>query len=501
MVEKIITDLFSEVGYQSNILRLQPFKIDTFKSKILDVFVSDLSLGNKYNYDGLNIIKNIKINFPDILVIGISKTNIKYFDVTNRVPTFDLFIHKVSAEDKDYKEYLKLQIKNLFKKNTFAFFDQEKSILSEEFTKSSNYIELQRILRSVTFTNHATPGDADIERIILTPLQGGFSASEVYQMKAYTKNDLQCINAVLKLSDAKQAEKEINNYTNYVKWYIPYTWRVELLGVAIAGKWGGLCYSFAYNDDVDFYPLSHFIRIGDDEKITRSINMIFNPTHQRWYHPLNVKNESGEELKQYYRNRWFYSGSDSENEFFKCLDDSCSREQDQIVTSDFTYPMPKAYLFSKLRWSYNSCIRHGDLHGGNILLTEKGDISFIDFQNTGRGHVFEDFVIFEMSIRADYLKNDREWKKNLKCEDLIKHEFDLFDADKDNLLPYSKHIKNIRNSAQGNFHFENWNNYAYALAVWCYRLLRAKALDKFQKQLCASCLLACMRYLLIKRNS
>jgi hypothetical protein len=39
------------------------------------------------------------------------------------------------------------------------------------------------------------------------------------------------------------------------------------------------------------------------------------------------------------------------------------------------------------------------LHSGNILISDADEIAFIDFQDTGPGHVFLDFAVMESSIR------------------------------------------------------------------------------------------------------
>ena len=57
--------------------------------------------------------------------------------------------------------------------------------------------------------------------------------------------------------------KEKENYLKYVKWYLPYTWRPELIGYAETKEIGALCYSFIYNDEVSFKSLTEYIKEKD----------------------------------------------------------------------------------------------------------------------------------------------------------------------------------------------------------------------------------------------
>ena len=67
------------------------------------------------------------------------------------------------------------------------------------------------------------------------------------------------------------------------------------------------------------------------------------------------------------------------------------------------------------------------MNSNNILISDNNDLVFIDFQDTGRGHVFEDFVVFETSIRL-YCNCFLSFSK------LLKMETDLYDFA--NELPY-----------------------------------------------------------------
>src|SRR5690606_1055540 len=53
--------------------------------------------------------------------------------------------------------------------------------------------------------------------------------------------------------------------------------------------------------------------------------------------------------------------------------------------------------------AYKSCILHGDLNSDNVILNRNNKIAaLVDFQRTGRGHVFQDLASLEASVRINY---------------------------------------------------------------------------------------------------
>jgi hypothetical protein len=311
-------------------------------------------------------------------------------------------------------------------------------------------------------------------------------------MYAYTNSQLQCINAVLKLSRPDDARREIENYLNFVKWYLPYSWRVEQLGTAMLDDVGAICYSFAYNDDLPFQSAAKYMRDKKTSEIFHVIDQIFEPSRQRWYHKQNVVQDEGD-LKQYYQHRWFEGRTDAEEVFRRVLRQFDQSQRNIVTIGGCQYSMPRGFLLGSAWGEFQSCIRHGDLHGGNVLISNAGDLAFIDFQDTGRGHVFEDFVTFEASIRLNY-------EAGGSLEELILQENAQFDKG-DSQLAYSSLLQRIRRYAFDNFPDENPTSYAFALGLYCYRLLRIPDLTAWQLNQLVACTLAVVKHLKEKRIS
>jgi hypothetical protein len=112
---------------------------------------------------------------------------------------------------------------------------------------------------------------------------------------------------------------------------------------------------------------------------------------------------------------------------------------------------------------------------------------FIDFRDTGRGPVFEDFVVFESSIRLQY-------RANTDLEGLIQREKSLIETGDDTSSLWAI-VGEIRQLAWNNFPMEKRFNYIYGLAVFSFRLLRFSDLESWQKDQVVACLLACLEWL------
>ena len=493
-LKEFYINIFNQLGYQANINVIagkENSKYDgnksIFSEEVVDVFICDLSLGDEDadNWEGLSIIQKVKRDYPDLLTIANSRTNISYAVTARKIPSFDLFVHKSKIYDKKYAAFILEKIKTLFKRNIALNVDFGKSTISSAFSSAKNRLEIVNMLRTITFTAHSSDISTAVSDVYLLPLEGGMSKSETYRLYSLAANGLQCVNAALKISPREAAIREIENYNNYVKWYLPYTWRAELLGSALTKNYGAICYSFAYNDDVPFNSLTYHIKNKNDEKILYAIENIFKPSYQRWYHRENVKDANG--ITGHYHSKWFAERADPEPQFRKILKEYDLSRSDVVVIDGMRYPMPGGYLLGISRNKFKTCICHGDLNSNNILISDNDYLIFIDFQDTGRGHVFEDFVVFETSIRLHY-KTDIPFLELLHCEYSLIKENGSCD------FPCKELILKIRQYAFKNFD-DNVLNYYYSLALNTYRLLKNENHERWQQEQLTACLLASIRHL------
>ena len=169
-------------------------------------------------------------------------------------------------------------------------------------------------------------------------------------------------------------------------------------------------------------------------------------------------------------------------------------DSNEIKISGKAYTAPERALFSSFRLGGTTTICHGDLNSNNVIVPLRGrGITFIDFQDTGRGHVFEDFVALESSVRL-YFKVDATAR--LTLDQLIDAEKALLESPTKGRsptpspLPYESLVQRIRESARAVFPDVEDIEYVYALAAFHYRLIRIKELSLPQKTRLLGCMFA-----------
>ena len=458
-----------------------------------DVFICDLSLGAMESFDGFKLIHLIRRDYPHLFIIANSSSSVTFAQASAHFPTFDLFVYKSKMYDEEYKRHITREVETKFRTNVYLHFDNINiSEINPASTQEEDLVNQIKItLKQITFTTHSPEQNAEITEVTLSELSGGYSGSHVYRMKARTGNGIECINAVLKVSDKEEYNKEKNNYLRYVKWYLPYNWRPELIGYAESKDFGALCYSFVYNDEVSFKSLTEYLIEADYEKLGRSIEDVFDPTKTRWYNSNNFINEhNGSSLTKYYYEKW-YEGRDpnlSENRFCSVIGKYGDLRNEVVVVNKLCFKKPQCFLLGHDRLNYISSIRHGDLNSNNIFLSKGGETSFIDFSDTGRGHVFEDFVVFEACIRLN-IELDISFPELLDFEIALAQSTEQKNASYTGNIETGKYILQLRQYAKRTCPAEPIGNYFYALALYCFRLLRVDDYKPKQYERIVACLL------------
>lgn len=504
-LECFYKSIFASLGYETKFFNINESDnksqdgYGVFESESIDVFVSDLSLGKEETYDGLTVIKKIKKAYPSLLVIANSMTNVTFVLAASHIPSFDIFVSKSKMHDETYQKYITGKIKSLFAKNVYLVeFDIDEALKNSKFfKKTKDRIQLKDMLKSITFTSNNNDASTVVNKVTLSEMSAGYSGSEVYRISAFTQSKLKCINAVIKISTKDNYIEEMGNYLKFVKWYLPYTFRPELIGSAETKDYGALCYSFAYNDEVPFKSLTECLRTGDSAKLELAIENIFDPKHRRWYHENNI--EKSQNITKYYFDKWFSNRTVNEQQFCQIIRSAGADVHDnKVIVNGRQYPRPEGFLLGMMRDEHSTCICHGDLNSDNILIAENGGLTFIDFQNTKRGHIFEDFVVFETCIRlhVNYseelavLIND-EWALN---ESAISNSVDFNVGNRSDIKSvFYPQILKLRAYAKLNAPNESWINYFYALALYCFRLLRIEEFPDWRKEQVVACLLSAER--------
>ncbi|WP_146348507.1 phosphotransferase [Phaeobacter marinintestinus] len=452
-------------------------------SERIHVLIVDL-VGASNERLGLQWVQEFKQSYPDLVIFGTTGKMLNLRTVSTKSTSFDIFVDKTLLTQglPDYILGVAEKFSAAFCQNLKVRITED-SPIPEVFKGGSKNRELCSIVAQVLFSGDLRPDRiSETVDVRLSPLTGGYSGSHVFRMDVtYTDPQIRGVAAVLKVSHPQAAREEELNYNKYVRWLLPYKWRVDLLGTGYAKKWGGVCYSFIAGNAVSYDSVTAALEAGDGDAAEQVIDSIFSPDYQTWYSEKLAEVDEDTDITEYYSASYFRS---------KSVLDECSNHFNQkaqellgaiIETSgaikvgdDLSVPEPSSKLFSVGRGPTRTTVCHGDLNSNNVLGTESGEYIFIDFQNTGRHHVFTDFIVFESSVRLNYREDALEFHEILKFENLISNYDNLIGRNKslDGLPKIYELISKIRKQAIKNFSSESWENYLFGSTVFSLRLLR-----------------------------
>jgi hypothetical protein len=458
-------------------------------------------LGFDREYAGLHLIRALRMNYPDLFVIGTSRGDYPPRTIDTRQPSFHMFIDKQAllGGNSKYIELARERFRQLFSLETEVRVSNIDSIRSDEFQKPAAKRELVALIRQIMFSGHYPDALLHPNEVALEPLSGGFSGSQVFKMiSRNSTSGIISVPSVLKVSERKYAEEEFENYHRFVKWGLPYTWRVDVLGHGMSKNYGAIAYSFVLSDLKKFEELTELLRRKEDSRALKVIGALFSPDMRRWYGDPLIRKESN--IVERYVGRYFRgeeSKAISEKTF---LDIAQARFGAKLVDNHIEIggtrnELPSPTLFGYPMGEYSSCICHGDLNSNNVMVAENDNAILIDFQETGRGHVFEDFVTLEASIRLYY------GDSTAKGSDLLEAERAIEDGNDVAGLSGSQYIiAEIRRLARRNFPSEPFEAYYYAVAAFNFRLLRLPNLSLGQSERIVAAIIAGLEDLTRRRR-
>jgi CheY-like chemotaxis protein len=513
-VRKILPRLFAPLGYEVN--DFLATTANQAEQKILegycDVVFSDLVFGTTSYALGLDYIKQIKEKFPDVLVIACSGASPSppIASMMQQAPhIFDFYVPKspLLAESSEVwgqfqqafrsrfqiATNLRVVIPNAVRK-TLVDHPDRTAILDD---RDISALVRQCLWSGPNPDSLFLPNRAELEK-----LGGGRSGSLVVTAKLSVDGEkLEFIPVVLKISPIERARAEHANFQRYVKLILPYPWRIDVIGYGETRHWGAIAYSYAFGLQSAYESLTEVLQRGDGKTYTAVVNDIF-ATGKIWYD--NKYRDATPLLWQFYFAKYFapeYRRQACERGFSAYMTRlGVNPTANEMVIDGTSYPSPERALFRRFQRPGTTTICHGDLNGNNVVVTKKDRaITFIDFQDTGRGHVFEDFVALESSARL-YFKTAATAK--LSLSEIIKAELKLnrtslttAPAVSKSLLPYANLVLPIRFKAKKAFPTVDKVEYFYALAAFHYRLMRLRDLENSQMTRAAGCMFAALQML------
>jgi hypothetical protein len=325
----------------------------------------------------------------------------------------------------------------------------------------------------------ASPGVADgLTAATLEALNGGRSAARVFKLTPFFGPARRAKGApvVVKIAARVEGAREKAKYEKFARAGLPAACRPDLLAYGRTRAYSGLCWSFAGGSGASgMETLTDYLQRGDATKVGLVLDRIFDPLRDTWYKPALIRAES--DIARRYLDRYF-TGPRSTAETEAILRACAARyfnarqKSGRYVIGGQSFPTPRALLFASGRKRpYASCILHGDLNSDNIVVTDDPDgVTVVDFQKTGRGHVHEDLIHVEASVRINHAP-DARFGEILEKERLIALEERSRPRRDD---PYSAAIRRIRDAAFRYFgRVEDDANYHFAVAAIGLRLMQA----------------------------
>ena len=313
--------------------------------------------------------------------------------------------------------------------------------------------------------------------VTLKALTGGRSAARVFKLTPIFGCERRAKGApvVVKIAPGAQGASEKANYDQFVRWALPRHCRPDLLAFARTRAYSALCYSFVgHSGGPGIDTLTDYLRRGDAAKVELVLRRIFDPMRATWYSPALFRAER--DIARRYLDRYFTGPPPRSTAKAEAILRASAeryfnaRQKDgRYVIGALSFPSPRTTLFaSGANRPYRSCILHGDLNSDNIVIAgDPPGVTVIDFQKTGRGHVHEDLLFVEASVRINYVR-DASFREILEKERLIA----LGRRRRND--PYCASIRKIRAAAFRYFgHVEDDANYHFAVAAIGLRLMLA----------------------------
>ena len=234
-------------------------------------------------------------------------------------------------------------------------------------------------------------------RAILT---GGMSKSVVALFQADHDAAQPGLLTVVKVGSRADAAEELRRYQEHVRFRVSLHRRVELLAACLGDTLAALCYSFAGHAPDQIQDLQGLLDSGDPAAIGH-IGHLFGPGAEEW---LAVRGEHEDEAL-FFGAAYSLDMADVEVEIERfakahAADFGATCDGAKLDLGKYgAIALPVGFEKDRLHGEYASCVVHGDLNAGNVLVDRAGRELLIDFRRTGDGPRALDFSALQASAR------------------------------------------------------------------------------------------------------
>ena len=239
---------------------------------------------------------------------------------------------------------------------------------------------------------------------------------------------------MVKLGARDSTVDEVRRYDKQVRYGVRLESRVELLGSCEGNRLAGICYSFAGGSDSEVRSIDEKIRDthegSEGSKLTAAsleparsaVDYLFGVDSRQWYGVSGRSLAPGRYFEQELRanlidktrhlSNWAQSVAERSGGRWKASEGALLVHNTKLLL-----PTPRIFGSAIFAQLFPSCLAHGDMHGGNILMDDAGRISLIDYAHSGFGPRPIDAAVLNGSVRLwdswersnDDIRSKRTW--------------------------------------------------------------------------------------------
>lgn len=443
------------------------------------------------NY-GVELIQRFKDKHQDTLFILYTGKSFSIDQLGARRPNPDFLVTKTYLDESGYKKYLGINIDAAVRRAP---------LVTLSGAGAGDPI-LASLVEQVSYEPDVSKGrDTGGYSVKLTQLTGGFSGASVYRMEISGEDRYSDLPVVLKVGPIEQIHRERVAFSKSVRWQLPHTMRVDIIGEGVAAGIGAIAYAFVLGGQRDAIQASQALGEGKAKAVDTVIKLLFRADRTGWH---RSPRETGKQIVEYFTNhREFDPSKDQKRNdgLAFALREIAASEGVSLVDSgeELWYASkcvdtPRRGLLS-IRRSHRvvECLGHGDLNANNVFMDSKlNSIAIIDFEQSGWNHVFRDFVSFESSIRLEFNSGEPTTQDLLRlCE--LERAAMVEDAEYEASWPsYLEQIMKLRKVARTRFVSVPWELYEVALGLHSWKLFGVSNWSLEQKKRLAACLFAAL---------
>jgi len=264
-----------------------------------------------------------------------------------------------------------------------------------------DYVVSRLFGQGVAPDDGARRGNDGLQKIHLQPLTGGKSRSIVTVGRPFDGSNGQGIHCVVKIGSRADTVEEVRRYERFVRYRVSLHRRVELLGSSLGDALGAVCYSFAGRSPDAITDLQSLMDEKDPNVLTYLEQLLGDA--EEWY----AENQFGDDLAKHFFDAYDLDGR-AAIETARSFSEQRAHEfgarkvgNELIFENDNKVWLPTDQTLGAgyLRGKFNERIVHGDLNASNVIVSDDGDLTLIDFRHTARGPYAIDFAALHASIR------------------------------------------------------------------------------------------------------